>query len=819
MSPLLAGFIAESRELIDSMGEVLAVARRGEADTQSVHRLFRAFHTIKGNAGLFDFEPLTQLTHSGESVLAAVREGTLALDVTLVDVLFEVADLLGEWVDQIEAGSALSDAAALQARLAAWMPAAEGAAADTPAGLLLDAQWLSALPEAARIRAAQRALTQASSVQLLRYQPDENSFFAGEDPLYNLRQLDDLSAVGAQPLASLPGLAELDPYRSLMVWFALTPASAEAINKIRFDCSGAFDIYPLHPLQLIVLPEPDPALTEALLPLQQGLNHGQPLRMGDDLISTFAGLTSPRAQATQRWLSALLASNAAPATLRYLLDYAATWAQPDWAALPANAAPSPTDQNHKLALHLTLLRQQRDVLAAAAPERLHVVLPSVRLVVVNVARALQQTAVLDAVSNADDGPVAQADTLVAAITQLLQTAASEAPAVPTITPPAASNERLRINAEQVDEALGLLSELLITRHSLQTTINQQQMQLPFAATMQQLDRQIGQLLNVIQKMRLVPLERIFERLPRLVRSLERKLGKPVDFEVSGGEAFADKAVVDALHEPLVHLLRNALDHGIEDADTRRAAGKAEAGQLRIQAQQQEERVVLEISDDGAGIDPDRVRQRARAQGLLTNERAATLDDEALLQLVFEPGFSTSSTVSEISGRGVGMDVVRTTLRQLGGDVQLSSTPGHGTQVRLSMPVSMMLSRVLLIRAGGQLFGMPVSSLSETLQLPLAQVQSVRGAQTLVWRDQMYAVFDLARLLDLPVSPRQNLGRALRMNTPAGDFVLLVDQLLDAADVLIRPLEGVLAGLPHYLGTAMAGTGEVFLVINPAGLVR
>ncbi|GAB7127728.1 chemotaxis protein CheA [Silvimonas sp. JCM 19000] len=814
MNPLLSGFIGESRELIGDMGEVLALARRGAADAQSVHRLFRAFHTIKGNAGLFDYEPVTQLTHNGETVLAAVRDGSLTLDTALVDVLFEVADQLSEWIDQIEADAPLSDDAALQARLAAHAPGAgpEAEARVTPP---LQAAWLRCLPEADRIRALQAALQTQRPLTLLRYRPDEGAFFAGEDPLYNLRQIDDLLALGFSAAQPLPALAELDPFRNLLTWFALSHATPAALAKIKADCSGEFDVYEIQPLQLIQLPARDEALAQVLPPLLKSLNDGRTGSLLDQAADLLAAVPpTPRARSTALWLEALLAAQAAPTALRYLLDYAIHHEQADWNAL-APAAPDVSSAETRLPLHLTLLKQQRDVLVASAPERLPVVLPSVRMVVANVARALDMQSVLDGVRPETDAPTLQADALVAAITQLLQSctpgAAAAVPVAATV-----ATERLRINAEQVDEALGLLSELLITRHTLQSTINAQQMQLAFTAPMQQLDRQIGQLLNVVQKMRLVPLERVFERLPRLVRSLERKLGKPVDFELSGGEAFADKAVVDALHEPLVHLLRNALDHGIEDADVRRAAGKPPQGRLRVHAQQHEERVVLEISDDGAGIDPAKVRQRARTQGLLDAERAERIDDEALLQLVFEPGFSTSTGVSEISGRGVGMDVVRTTLRQLGGEVQLASTPGEGTRINLSMPVSMMLSRVLLVKAGGQLFGLPVSSLVESLPLARTTLQSVKGAQTLVWRQQMYAVFDLAGLLQLVSGER---GRALHITTAPGDFVLLVDQLLDTVDVLIRPLEGALAGLPQYVGTAMAGTGEVFLVLNPAGLVR
>ncbi|KPC50693.1 chemotaxis protein CheA [Amantichitinum ursilacus] len=818
MNPLLAGFIGESRELIGDMGDVLALARRGEADAQSVHRLFRAFHTIKGNAGLFDYEPVTHLTHNGETVLAAVRDGSLALDTALVDVLFEVADQLGEWIDQIEADAPLSDDAALQARLAAHAPDAHAAPSERVAPPL-QAAWLRCLPEAERIRALQSALQNQRPLVLLRYRPDEGAFFAGEDPLYNVRQIDELLALGFIPNQTLPALAELDPFRNLLTWFALSHSPASAIEKIKFDCSGEFDLYELQPLQLIQLPPRDEALAQVLPPLLQALNDARTGQLLDQAATLLAAVPpSPRARSTALWLEALVNAQAAPTALRYLLNYAIQNEQPDWSALtpvapaPGNAASAEA----RLPLHLALLKQQRDVLVASAPERLPVVLPSVRMVVTNVARALDRSGVLDGVRPEDDAPTLQADALVAAITQLLQSCAPDAPVAAAPVTPTVSNERLRIGAEQVDEALGLLSELLITRHTLQTTINAQQMQLAFTAPMQQLDRQINHLLNVVQKMRLVPLERVFERLPRLVRSLERKLGKPVDFELSGGEAFADKAVVDALHEPLVHLLRNALDHGIEDAEVRRASGKPPHGRLRVQAQQQEERVVLEISDDGAGIDPAKVRARARAQGLIDAERAERIDDEALLQLVFEPGFSTSAAVSEISGRGVGMDVVRTTLRQLGGEVQLASTPGQGTRISLSMPVSMMLSRVLLVRAGEQLFGLPVSSLVESLPLARTTLQTVKGAQTLVWREQMFAVFDLAGLLQLPAGTR---GRALQITTAPGDFVLLVDQLLDTVDVLIRPLEGALAGLPQYVGTAMAGTGEVFLVLNPAGLVR
>ncbi len=394
----------------------------------------------------------------------------------------------------------------------------------------------------------------------------------------------------------------------------------------------------------------------------------------------------------------------------------------------------------------------------------------------------------------------------------VETAAVPPTRAPPVAPPPprpAAPLGLRVDPAQVDALLGLAGELVAAKNRLDGETG---------AARADLDRLVGAVYAAALRLRLVPLSATFRRLPRVVRDAASQLGRAVDLVVHGETVELDRRIVDGLHEPLLHALRNAVGHGIEPPEARRAAGKPPQGRILLQARQDAEAVVVEVSDDGAGIDPGRIRAAAVARGLLDDDAAAALDDAAALDLVFAPGFSTVTDVTAISGRGVGMDVVRASVAALGGRVALSSQPGRGTTLSILLPRSSTLATVLTVEAGGERYGVPAEAVGEILRLPQERVLPTGFGDAFVLRDRTVPLLELARLLGAPA--RRPVGDALRVlvvpvqGEPVG---LAVDAVGRRLDVLLRPPAGLLAAVPGLLGTALLGDGGVLMVLDVAEL--
>jgi two-component system chemotaxis sensor kinase CheA len=327
--------------------------------------------------------------------------------------------------------------------------------------------------------------------------------------------------------------------------------------------------------------------------------------------------------------------------------------------------------------------------------------------------------------------------------------------------------------------------------------------------------------HAIMQVRMLPVGTVFQRFGRLVRDLSKRLGKEVSLEVEGEETEADKNVIESLADPLIHILRNSLDHGIELPAARLAANKPAQGTIRVAARQESDRVIIEISDDGAGINPQRVRDVAIERGLIPEDKAHSLSDVDSVQLIFLPGFSTSAEISDLSGRGVGMDVVRNAVERINGQVQLSSVLGQGTTIRLSLPLSMAVTNVMIIEAAGRRFGVPMDMIVETVRVHADEVHHFKQASTTVLRGRIVPLKSLHHMLSLHEDAQCNSDGELAvlvvrvLGEPVG---LLVDQFHGASDIILQPLEGVLAGMTGFAGTALMGDGSVLMVLNPKELL-
>jgi two-component system chemotaxis sensor kinase CheA len=321
---------------------------------------------------------------------------------------------------------------------------------------------------------------------------------------------------------------------------------------------------------------------------------------------------------------------------------------------------------------------------------------------------------------------------------------------------------------------------------------------------------------MVMQVRMIEVEAVFLRFPRLVRDLSTKLGKQVDLKLTGGETELDRTVVDALGDPMVHLVRNSLDHALEPPEDRRAAGKPETGTLEISARHAGGNVIISVTDDGRGINPRKVAEKAHERGLIAGDEVETVDMPRAIELLFAPGFSTAEVTSDISGRGVGMDAVRSTVRALGGEVLLQSEQGKGTSAQIRLPLTLAIMAALLVEAGGLPYAIPLDRVERTLRLADHAVRSVAGSRMLVMRDGVLPLVEASSALgDGPASEDTNV-----VIVRAGDqrLALSVERLIGQRELVTRPLPPELGSRTGVSGGAVLSNGDIALIVDCDALI-
>jgi len=385
---------------------------------------------------------------------------------------------------------------------------------------------------------------------------------------------------------------------------------------------------------------------------------------------------------------------------------------------------------------------------------------------------------------------------------------------------------LRVDVERVDALVRLTGEITVVKtaigHLADTAEAGGDPKLLAARLKDQhtlFDRLVGDLQHAVLGIRVLPLRQVFQRFPRQVRELGMQLGKPVRLVTEGDDTEADKAIVEALFEPLLHVLRNAVDHGIEDEAGRRAAGKPAIGTITLRGARQGEHVVIEIEDDGRGVDTGRVRAAAAERGVASPAILAEMTEAEVIDLVFAPGFSTAATLSDVSGRGVGMDAARAAIERMGGRATLDSRPGRGTTARLTLPFTVMMTRVMTVKAGGQLFGVPFDAITETVRVARGQIAAIGAARALVVRDRAVPIVDLGEALGTPGGKAPTMDTTIVIAAISGQLVgLEVDGLGERMEVMLKPIGGLLSGVPGISGATLLGDGQVLLVLDLQELI-
>ncbi|MGJ5813655.1 Hpt domain-containing protein [Paludibaculum fermentans] len=384
----------------------------------------------------------------------------------------------------------------------------------------------------------------------------------------------------------------------------------------------------------------------------------------------------------------------------------------------------------------------------------------------------------------------------------------------------ASPSTIRIDQIKLDGLMRIVGELLVARGAFPPLVQKLTDGKAGAGLVKDLkdagssiSRIADELQSSVMSIRMLPVKSVFQRFPRLVRDLARSLGKEVQLVIEGEGIELDKTILEQIGDPLVHVIRNAVDHGLETPEERRSSGKGLSGQLTLRARHEAGGVVIEIADDGRGLDAEALKRKAVDKGLLAPEAAAGMSDEAAFQLVFLPGLTTAAKVTDVSGRGVGMDVVRSNVRALHGAIEIHSQPGRGTTFLIKLPTSLMVSKGILLEAAGEQYILPLSSIHDMVKLPLEAAHQYRGLTLAPVRGRIYSIFNLAEMLGQAAAQQPELSIAI-VEAGTVRYGLVVDKFMTEVEVLVKPLTGALEQCKEFQGAAIMGDGRVVLVLNP-----
>jgi two-component system, chemotaxis family, sensor kinase CheA len=719
VNEFLQQFLVESRELIDQASDGLLSLERSPRNAEQLDAVFRAFHTLKGGAGIVEFPAMERVMHATEDVLSDARAGKSLLTPNLVGSCLACLDVVIQWLDRLEQTGELPAVREVEvdqaiARLGTLAPVNSSTAPGS---------WVTKLVQ--RFPAVG-----ARAVTAVRFVPDAGGFYQGEDPLERITALPGLLALELEPISPWGPLDTFDPFACNLLFLALTDSAPGKVAEHLQGHTGECEILPVG---TSVFPEGDTTLPERV----RKIIEAQLALLADSHSQGFDGRVGS---------AALTAANV-----------------------------------------LRFCRRSDD---AAAIE------------------AVAQVAAVEALKSA-----------------LMRTLGLNAPALPSMQAADAAPRTLRVDTSRIDALVRLTGELTVAKNSMAHIAHIAQAgndSVANALKGQQdiLDRLVRELQTAVLGMRVLPLRSVLQRFPRLVREMSASLGKPVKLEIHGDETEADKAIVEMLSEPLLHIVRNAIDHGVESSDVRAGGGKPPVAALQIRAARQGDRVHIEVVDDGGGIDVERVREVATARGVATADALKLMSESEIIDLVFAPGFSTARKVTELSGRGVGMDAVRSSVEKVGGRVSIDSRPGHGTTVRLSLPFSVMMTNVMTVEANGQMFGIPLDVVVETVRVGRDAIAGVGAARALVLRDRTVPVFELAGLLGVSCESSAGNEAIIVVTAFAGQLgAIEVDRIGGRMEVMLAPLEGLLAGMPGLAGTTLLGDGRVLLVLDIGDLLQ
>lgn len=729
---------------------------------------------------------------------------------------------------------------------------------------------LSDIPEEISM-AAYRAAVTGKPLHWLAYSPVEECFFQGDDPFYQARHTPGILWGDITARNPWPKLAELDPYCCILDFSILSTASLEELQEYYRYVPDQIRIIPV-PGSLLILPQGNPnggPVYEDFVADALEMLHANNIERLTHATRSMLDLSNPNLwlSAALRWL--LLVVELEPDNVfvsEHILISLRTMTPPVWHELGGGCntmsngvVNSELPQNREKEKSETvpaILSPEVTALIAAQREILSMPDDIAWLAGRNKSVAASLSGCLHAI-----GSQGILQSLEAALHEALEQRASapllhwlnshfkqSVDASPFLsqsdqsatTPQIGRSngvvkygrraedaysgpKSIKVDQIKIDHLMNLIGEMVVAKNALpylagraENVFGVRDLSREIKSQYAVINRIAEEMQDTIMQVRMMPVSFVFQRFPRLVRDTSHKLGKEVNLILEGEETEADKNIIESLGDPLVHIVRNSLDHGIEMPDVRRSLGKPAAGTIFIRATQEADQVIIEIRDDGKGIDPESIKRLAYEKGIIDNERLERLTDQEAVNLIFAAGFSTAEVVSDLSGRGVGMDVVRTAIEKVNGTIQLESEKGKETRIRLSLPLSMAVTNVMIVESNNQLFGVPMGSVVETVRIPRADIHTIKKNQATVLRGRIVPLKPLNSLLGQHVHPRANEEDelAVLIVSLGGESVgIMVDDFRETVEIILKPMTGVLAGLSAYTGSALLGDGTVLMILD------
>ena len=380
------------------------------------------------------------------------------------------------------------------------------------------------------------------------------------------------------------------------------------------------------------------------------------------------------------------------------------------------------------------------------------------------------------------------------------------------------SQSVRVDIEKLDTLMNLMGELVINKVRLEQ-IGQTHRMSDLMETLEQMDRVTGDLQNIVMKVRMVPVSAVFNRFPRMVRDVSKELGKEINLTIEGEETELDRTVIDEIGDPIMHLLRHSLDHGVESPDAREAKGKPRVGEVGLIARHEGNNVVIMITDDGAGIDASKIRRKAVEKGMITQDEADRLDDADAVRLIFLPGFSTAEQITDISGRGVGMDVVRSKIEALSGHVDVETHIDEGSVFKIKLPLTLAIIQAMLVRVQEEMYAIPLTSIDSTVNIEPTDIQTIQNKEVIVLRGEIIPIVRMEEALQVPHVKDSEELFVVVVHAGEAKAGIVVDNLIGQQEIVIKTLGNLFAGLKLFGGATVLGDGRVALILDVATMIQ
>jgi len=706
-------FFEESFEGLDIMESGLLDLSLDEVDDETINSIFRAAHSIKGGAGTFGFQQVSEFTHVLETLLDEIRAGERNIEQQHVDLFLQSVDCLKGLLSDLQAGSEpdMGHADELKVQFEAIL-AGESAPAEATAAETSDEVEAS---EAGDESGSDGEGSEGSEGWRIEFIPNEDILCTGNEPYRMFRELKDL-ADGAgfevsPDISRMPEFAAMHPELCYVSWTILLRKNVEL----------------------------------------------------SDIEEVFEWVVDD-------------------SEIRYhKLDHV------DTETLLAN--------NEKLAQQEAQSAEVEQVALQAEPEP--------------IAESVAETAQPAPVAETSEAPAAK------------ETKPAAKPAAKKAAAKSGENTSIRVSIDKIDSLINMVGELVIT----QSMLGQlgQEFDITRVQRLQeglsQLEQNTRELQESVMKIRMLPISFAFSRFPRLVRDLGKQLGKQVELEMLGENTELDKTVMEKIGDPLVHLVRNSLDHGLESPEVRKESGKSASGTITLNAFHQGGNIVIEVKDDGAGLNKERIRNKAIENGLIGDEDQ--LSDDQVYDLIFQPGFSTAETVSDVSGRGVGMDVVRRNISELNGSIEVTSTPGEGSVFTIRLPLTLAILDGQLVRVGEEVYIFPLVSIVESIQLEQHMLNNITGSQHVMQlRNDYIPIVSLHKVFNIEPEHKDLDGSMLVVVEGDNEKIgIVVDELLGQQQVVIKSLEQNYKKVDSISGATILGDGTVALIVDISGISK